>query len=138
MNLVVDASVAVKWFFREANHEAALRLFSSGNALHAPDFILLEVANVFWKKVRLKELDEALAARSLLVLQTKLENLMPAAKFVASAQEIGFRLDHPIYDCLYLACAENLNGRLVTDDRRLLRAVQGTEYQPLAVHLDHT
>jgi predicted nucleic acid-binding protein len=49
--IVVDASVAVKWFVKEDGHEAALGLLAHAH-LSAPDLVFAETANVLWKKLR--------------------------------------------------------------------------------------
>ena len=37
-------------------------------------------------------------------------------------------LDHPVYDCLYLACAVHLGGVLITADDRFVRTVADSAY----------
>jgi predicted nucleic acid-binding protein len=41
------------------------------------------------------------------------------------AFSLSLDLDHPIYDCLYLALALDTDARLVTADRRFTRVVRG-------------
>jgi len=50
--LVVDASVAVKWFLPEPDAEPAVALLRAGHRLIAPDLLWIEVASVLWKVVR--------------------------------------------------------------------------------------
>ncbi len=50
--------------------------------------------------------------------------LAPAAELVIHASAIALRIDHAIYDCLYLACAEVEEAPLVTADRRLRDAAR--------------
>jgi predicted nucleic acid-binding protein len=45
-------------------------------------------------------------------------------------------LHHPVYDCLYLACAERAGARLATADRRLIAAVQGGPFASLVLDID--
>lgn len=55
MSLVVDASVALKWFVPDPGHEAALAILKADDAepqLLAPDWLLVEVANALWKQWR--------------------------------------------------------------------------------------
>lgn len=47
------------------------------------------------------------------------------------AARLSLRLNHPAYDGLYLAVAEDRGAVLVTADDRLIRAVQGTPWQGL-------
>jgi predicted nucleic acid-binding protein len=56
VNLVIDASVAIKWFAPELLSAEAERLLDVDDALFAPDLLLVERGNIIWKKVRLGEL----------------------------------------------------------------------------------
>jgi len=58
--IVVDASAALKWILDEDGQLAALRLLDE-DVLHAPDFLLVEVTNVLWSKVRRRVLDRTQA-----------------------------------------------------------------------------
>jgi hypothetical protein len=49
--VVVDASAALKWILDEDGQNAPLELLDE-DMLHAPDFLLGDVANVLWSKVR--------------------------------------------------------------------------------------
>ena len=51
---VIDACVAVKWVIQEAGSEEARRLFSA--RLEAPDLLLVECANILWKKASLRDI----------------------------------------------------------------------------------
>jgi len=55
--VVVDASAALKWILDENGRAAALELLEE-DVLHAPDFVLVEVANVLWSKVRRHMLEQ--------------------------------------------------------------------------------
>ena len=46
--LVLDASVAVKWFVEEPGTAAALALLAEDESLIAPELVIAEVANVAW------------------------------------------------------------------------------------------
>lgn len=91
--------------------------------MHAPDLLFPEFSNALWKKVARKEItaDEAedlatgLATAEISVHSTR--PLMPAALLIA------VRLQHPTYDCFYLALAQALDTPLVTADRRLLNVL---------------
>ena len=59
-----------------------------------------------------------------------------AKPLIDCALAIALYLRHPIYDCLYLACAERAGTRLVTADWKFLAALAGTSLASLAVHMD--
>ncbi|MEO8383259.1 MAG: type II toxin-antitoxin system VapC family toxin [Acidobacteriota bacterium] len=56
MKVVVDASVAAKWFLPEIHSDAAARLLDPTIALYAPDLIVPEFGNILWKKIRRAEI----------------------------------------------------------------------------------
>jgi predicted nucleic acid-binding protein len=118
---VVDASIAVKWVIPEVLSEAADRLRDGDDDFLAPDLLLVEVANALWRKMTAKEISpqEADAAFDL-VTQSGID-LRPSGPLLPRAMDVARRLDHPVYDCVYLALAEQERTALVTADQRLLR-----------------
>ena len=118
MTLVVDASAAIKWVVKEEGHAEVLRR-SAGQRLAAPDFVLVEAANILWKKVRLRQLDQKQAHDGYEFIRDAYEVLHPTLSLNASAFETSLRLDHPIYDCLYIACAADEQAEILTADKRL-------------------
>lgn len=125
--LVVDASIAIKWVIDEAGTAEALAL-RSGATLLAPDLLVAECANILWKKVQRDELlrDEALLAARL--LERADVEILPTRALLSAATRIAMELNHPAYDCLYLALALDSDCRFVTADQRFLRRLaQGPE-----------
>ena len=51
------------------------------------------------------------------------------------AIRISLALDHPAYDCMYLATAEMLSYRLITADERLFRKCHGVQTIPAVIRL---
>ena len=135
MTLVVDASVACKWFIAEADADAAEALFSGDEALVAPDLIVPEVCNVACLKLRRGEILAAHAASMVDGLPDMFDELVPSAQLAARAFAIASALAHPAYDCFYLALAERRGSRLVTADRRLIARLAATQWAGLVVAL---
>lgn len=122
---VVDASVAIKWFVREPLHDAARRLLDEHtDDLGAVDLIVAEVTNVAWTKARGGEISGAQAREIAHAIGRGAPVLYPVALFNERALELALLLDHPVYDCLYLACAEALETTLVTADKRFCAAAR--------------
>ncbi|MEI7607092.1 MAG: type II toxin-antitoxin system VapC family toxin [Rhodospirillaceae bacterium] len=121
--LIIDASIAVKWVVDEAGTAEALALKRT-QRLAAPDLLVAECANILWKKVRRGELSPEEASLAARLLQRIDIDLRPMRPFLDAATRIAVMLDHPAYDCLYLAMAETDGTRFVTADDRLLRKVR--------------
>jgi predicted nucleic acid-binding protein len=121
--IVVDASVAIKWVVEEDGTPQALVLLKRAG-LTAPDLLIAECAKILWKKVRRSELtrEEALLAARLLE-RTEVE-LLPTRALLEPAARIAIELDHPAYDCVYLALAAANDWKFLTADERLVRKVR--------------
>jgi predicted nucleic acid-binding protein len=120
---VVDASVAVQWFFEEAQTAAALRLRGARHQRHAPDLLLVEVDNVVCKRVRRKEITAADGREVRASLRLIPIQIHPSVPLLDSAYELAVRTNCSIYDCLYVALAMLLGAPMVTADRRLYDAL---------------
>jgi hypothetical protein len=128
MRSVVDASVALKWYFPERGAVPAQRLLercASGELeLIAPDLIWPELTNVVWKKLRQSEctLDHALAVLEL--FENDAPALVASAPLASRALDLAHRLGESAYDCLYLAAAIENEATLATADARLARVAR--------------
>jgi predicted nucleic acid-binding protein len=119
--LVIDSSVAVKWFVAEGESGVAEALalldehLSRQRVLAAPSHILLEVLNALRSR-GLNESEMQVAARGLLALQLE---LTPIEKLAERAAGISARCGLTMHDAAFAALADGLGVELVTEDRRL-------------------
>lgn len=135
--LVVDCSVAIKWFLEEPGDREALTLLRSGDRFVAPELIVAEMVNVLWKRVTSGAIDASQAADIPRAIPSTIAELWPLAPLAERALAIAEALRHPAYDCFYLALAEVRAAPLVTADRRLIARVAGTPWEPQMVSLGH-
>jgi predicted nucleic acid-binding protein len=133
--LVVDASVAVKWFLDEPGDREARALVERSEALIAPELIVAEVLNAIWKRLLAGDADIRQGPRVAVVLPKVLAQIRSLGPLAARTLEIAAELRHPAYDCFYLALAEERQAKLVTADRRLLGRLAGTPWQDDAISL---
>jgi len=124
--LVVDASVAVKWFVPEIHSVAAARILEADVALYAPDLIGPEFGNILWKKVRRQEVgrreaDEIMNAFGTLPLEIRSSSVLLPFAF-----ELAVALDRTVYDSLYLALAVAEDCVLITADAKFHAALAAT------------
>ena len=113
---VVDASVVVKWFVVEPGHAEALSFLKAGQDMIAPDFLLLETANVLRRKWKRGELSQRQWREIGATLPRYFSRLVPLESVMDAAVDLSIRLDHPVYDCLYLAVAVVERCVLITAD----------------------
>jgi predicted nucleic acid-binding protein len=132
--IIVDASVGVKWFLPEVHAAKARAWRHGGDELHVPAFFFdLEVANILWKKVRRAEVTREDAGLILTNLPSLPLSRHVEAPLLASAYDLANRTERTVYDCLYLALAVQLGGRMLTADERLYHSIAATPLAPYIV-----
>ena len=135
MILVSDASVAVKWAVEEEDYEKAAQLLNGEHQLHVPRVLAAELANALRSKVLSGALAPHLVAGMLGSALSSILNWAADELLAADALRIAIGLNHPVYDCVYLALAYQVDGTLVTADTRFFNTVAGTEHADRVVLL---
>ncbi len=121
--MVIDASVAVKWFVSERNTDKALRLkdlyLNGALELIAPTLIYYEVANAlrFHPYYRLTETELLNIITVLRDMQIVIE---PTAETWFRAFKTSISEGIAVYDAIYIATSLTLDAKLVTGDERLI------------------
>jgi predicted nucleic acid-binding protein len=125
---VIDASIVIKWVIDEDGTPEALALRGRGRLI-APDLLISECANILWKKKQRNEIswDEAILAAQL--LQGAEIELLPTRSLLEDSTRIAISLDHPAYDCLYLALAFEKDCYFVTADASFIRKLGQQPHQ---------
>ena len=119
--MILDASVAVKWLVPEEHSETAAALVGQTD-IFVPTLFHSEVANALWKKarrgeIRLEDIIANLGEVPLLVTTLDETEALPRALAIAA------QLEHPVYDCVYLALAEARDDVVLTADLRFLAKI---------------
>jgi predicted nucleic acid-binding protein len=134
--LIVDASVVVKWFVEEPLRSEARHILEYRKDIISPDFVQIEVANVVWKKLRRGEIGPYHAREIVALLSEAVPEFVSTSRILKSANEFAIELDHPIYDCLYLACLAEPHDLLVTGDKRLFNKTRSSRFEDQVRYLD--
>ena len=125
--IVVDASVAIKWYVPEPGAAEATAILQAGRSLLAPDLLVAELGNVLWKKVRRGELSAAEGAEIANgFAQACPVELWASGPLLQPALHIAIEFGRSVYDSLYLAVALAEGVSLVSSDERFLNALRGT------------
>jgi len=126
---VIDASVAVKWAFKEYLCFEAVRYMDDGVQRISPDLILHECNAAAQKKVWRNEISAEIAWRGYeLIFQGESIQLFDSRSLIESAYRLAVELNHAVYDCYYLALAQQKNAVVVTADRKFYERVKASDY----------
>ena len=126
--LVVDASVAIKWFLPEPDAEPAVALLRAGHRLIAPDLLWIEVASVLWKVARRGSLTAEEAERMISDAAAFPVEIIDSGMLLTEALRIATATDRTVYDSLYVALAVRQDAVMVTADERLVNALANTKW----------
>lgn len=119
---VIDTSIALQWVLPEEGRERAYRYVRAEDVVSA-DILLVEAANVLAKKVRASAMTGDEATNALELIGRSVSRLVSAQPLVPRALELSITLSHPVYDCVFLACAEREGGKLATRDEPFVKRV---------------
>jgi predicted nucleic acid-binding protein len=116
---VLDASAVVRLICSDPMAEAWLVPLQEASLVLAPELMLTEVANALWKLHRAGALPSLDPQTLLADGRDLVDRLEPDHHLQAEALAMACHLDHPVYDCLYLALARREAAELITADKRL-------------------
>ena len=129
--IVVDSSLAVKWYLLELLTQEALDLLGEqeGNIV-VPGIFVIEVIGAL---VRRANIDKALRSKSEQSIRQFAsliaDGLIAASRVepeqMITAASLALDLGHPLKDCIYLALAMELGCDLVTADARFAAKAKG-------------
>ena len=125
--LVVDASVAIKWFLPEPLSVEARRILDEYQAgrlsVLAPDLIHAEVGNIVWKR----HMFQGLVAEDAETIVDEFRNLVitvtPTAELLEDAYRLAISHKRSVYDSMYVALAVREGCQFVTADEKLANAI---------------
>ena len=128
MKYVIDSSVMIKWLLTEPDSDKALRLRddlrSSVHELLSPDIFTVEASHALTRAERQSRILVGQARALLLDILTTPPNIHPFQPFLLRAIDISSTVRIGVYDCIYVALAEQERCELVTADTTLVRALQ--------------
>ena len=128
--VVVDASVAVKWFLPEDGEalvSQALVLLDAYDKdevrFVVPDLFYVETASAIWNAVRVGRVLRAFGDQALALLTQRKFPTVPSLKLLDKAFQIAADRGRTVYDCLYVALAVQADAQLITADERLANSL---------------
>lgn len=125
--LVIDSSVAIKWFVQEpltAEAQPILDAYQNGRVdFLAPDLMLAEFGNIVWKKQTRAGLTATDAQAILRAFRALNITVTPTSVLLDKAYEIAVTYQRTVYDALYITLSISARCEFITADEKLVNAV---------------
>jgi predicted nucleic acid-binding protein len=128
--IVVDASVAVKWFLDELHSDQAAEVLSvNAGQLYVPDIMLIEVTSALVRNANMVKSSRP----NILIALNRFEKMLGDGDIMArrssgiairQSADVAIKLGHPLKGCIYLALAMELACPLITADIRFADKVR--------------
>lgn len=122
--IVVDASLATKWFLKEADSPAALTFLAANHGeIVGPDLLCVEVCSALVAASNMGRIAKPAARMKIAEwLQALDRGNVPLraldTRILERGADIALALGHPLADCLYLALALETGADLATCDAK--------------------
>ena len=117
--IVIDASIAIKWFVEEEGREDALaildRVKRTPKDFAVPELFYIEMMSVMTRLVSGQKARETIIDD---LYDLGFMQLRVGAKLLKVASHLSTTSGISGYDALYAACAKSLKGRWLTADRK--------------------
>ena len=130
--IVVDASVAIKVALYEPDSPIAVAALRA-QPWSAPDLILSGCANIIWKRCRIGDITCDQAMQAVELIETMNLYVEPGRRLIERAVQLAIALEHPAYDCFYVAHAEQLGVPFLTADKKLIGKVRASDATSIEV-----
>jgi predicted nucleic acid-binding protein len=120
VSCVLDASAALRLITQDPAAEDLAQQVEQMALVLAPELMLTEVANALWKLQRAGGLHSIDPQLLLADARDLVDQIEPDRTLQVEALALARHLNHPVYDCLYLALARREAAILLSTDQRLL------------------
>ncbi len=128
MRYVLDAAIALRWVLPEADAAQAIalqqRLWDGRDEFFAPDIFAVEIAHSLTRAERQGRILLGQSKGFLTYILSAPPAFHASLPILDRALEISSQYRIGVYDCVYVALAEQLGCDLITCDERLIANLQ--------------
>lgn len=119
--MIVDTNFILSFITGSTNE---LRTLVLSESLGAPEFIKAEMLNVLRKMHYLHQVPITQIEKYYINAIQLIDDFYPQEEILPIAKKISFDLNHPIYDCLFLASSIIFEKSFISYDIKLLEKAQ--------------
>ena len=122
-DVVIDATIVLKWFLPELDDAACLRLLNSPIKMHAPTLLAVQVGQALGRRTKTGHVTQEVANRVMATMHRLPIRWTGDAELSAAALRITQLSSRSFPDAVYFALAAKLDAPVVSADRRWCQIV---------------
>jgi len=119
--IVLDCSAAVDIVRKTAEGDALQSLFVPEEYVIAPELLYVEIASAFGKYAKANVMNDREALESIRDAIELVDEFIPNRENFIEAFHESVRMDHSVYDIMYLTLARRNKATLMTLDKKLIK-----------------
>ena len=120
MIIVLDTSAAIEIVLQRPQAINLSNKLIAADWVIAPKLLIAEASNVFWKYHKQAGYPAKDCEKYAKQAISLVDNMIDEIDYYQEALHLGCRLNHSIYDMLYLILARRNNASLLTMDKKLI------------------
>jgi len=124
VRLVLDASAAIEVVLNRGKASQLIPLLEAADGVFAPDLLVSEVVNTFWKYHQFENLDLDTCERGIELALHLIDTLVPSKELYREAFLLARTARRPAYDMFYLTLAKREDAGLLTMDGALKKEAE--------------
>ncbi|MEM9273123.1 MAG: type II toxin-antitoxin system VapC family toxin [Cyanobacteria bacterium P01_F01_bin.143] len=132
VHCVIDANVGIKRFISDPLSAKTKQLLDTlrnpQTEIFIPDLFYIEVANIFWKYVRAELYPASQAQTDLEILKKFPFKVISTSELMSDAVNLAINFRISAYDAAYVALSRRVKAPLLTLDKKLIRALDGSQF----------
>jgi predicted nucleic acid-binding protein len=119
MIIVLDASAGIEIGLGRDNSQRYKELIEQASKVITSDLYKAEITNVLWKYVKAKLLTKDVALQRLQYCLNLVDEYIDITENNQESLIESIRIDHSVYDMLYMTIARRNGALLITQDKKL-------------------
>ncbi len=118
MIVVLDDSAAVNTVLN--NENSYKKVLTKASRVIAPDLYISEITNIFWKYKNVANFDEEICSKMIGQSIGMIDDFFPSYHLYSDSFKLACKINHNVYDCMYLVLTQRNSAALATTDKKLM------------------
>ncbi|MCF8009355.1 MAG: type II toxin-antitoxin system VapC family toxin [Halanaerobiales bacterium] len=124
MIITLDVSAAIEFIMGRNKQLIIKSKLEKADWVIAPTLFIYEASNVMWKYHSIKNYPEDKLFKKIRFLLNIIDHFIEPRNIYEEAISVSLKIDHPVYDVMYLVTARRKNAELLSMDNRLIKAAK--------------